>query len=198
MHTKTVIARREAIKNGKHQSQNLKTMAGQARRYKSQNTMTILQNPSIKFFTPYAILSILAFLVIYFSGISKYLGEVDGYGWSNSILLDKVFGFLSIKVPKEYYMICFVIFYFIISVPLQEYVFRILPLRFFQSKTKYVIITSIVFMLCHIYYMQLPGLILTGGMGILLSIDYYNNRNFWVICIIHALFASMAFTLGLA
>jgi Type II CAAX prenyl endopeptidase Rce1-like len=173
-------------------------MAGQARRYKSQNTMTILQNPSIKFFTPYAILSIIIFFIIYFSGISKYLGAADGYGWSNSILLDRVFGFLNVKVPKEFYMVCFVIFYFIISVPLQEYVFRVLPLRFFHSKLKYVIITSLIFMLCHLYYMQLPGLILTGGMGVLLSIDYYNNRNFWVLLFVHALFASMAFTLGLA
>jgi Type II CAAX prenyl endopeptidase Rce1-like len=160
--------------------------------------MNIFQNPSIKFFTPYVILSTLIFVVVYFFRLNKYLGAVEGYGWSNSILLDRVFDFLRIKVLKEYYTLCFVIFYFIISVPLQEYVFRILPLRFFQSKTKYIIITSIIFMLCHLYYMQLPGLILTGGMGILLSIDYYNNRNFWIICLIHALFASMAFTLGLA
>jgi hypothetical protein len=160
--------------------------------------MQITQNPSIKFFTPFVILSIMIFVLIYFSGANKYLGAVEGYGWSNSILLDRVFGFLNLKVPKQYYAFCFVIFYFIISVPLQEYIFRKLPVRFFQSKAKYVAITSIIFMLCHIYYMQLPGLILTGGMGFLLSVDYYNNRNFWIICIIHALFASMAFTLSLA
>jgi Type II CAAX prenyl endopeptidase Rce1-like len=160
--------------------------------------MPILKNPSIKFFAPYTILSIMLFAIVYFTGISKYLAAVEGYGWSNSILLDRVFRILNIKVARQYYIICFVIFYFIISVPLQEYVFRVLPLRFLQSKVKYVITTSLIFMLCHLYYMQLPGLILTGGMGILLAIDYYNNRNFWIICIIHALFASMAFTLGLA
>jgi Type II CAAX prenyl endopeptidase Rce1-like len=160
--------------------------------------MSFLQNPSIKFFTPYLILSVLFFAIIYFTGISKYLGAVEGYGWSNSILLDRVFRFLNVKVAREYYTICFVIFYFIISVPLQEFVFRVLPLKFMKSKVKYFTITSIIFMLCHLYYMQLPGLIMTGGMGILLSIDYYNNRNLWIICIIHALFASMAFTLGLA
>ena len=155
-------------------------------------------NHSIKFFTPYILLSIIIFLIVYFAGLSKYLGAVDGYGWSNSILLDRVFGFLNLSVPKQYYTFCFVVFYFVISVPLQEYVFRVLPLKFFQSKAKYIIITSLIFMLCHLYYMQLPGLILTGGMGILLSIDYHNNRSFWILCFIHALFASLAFTLGLA
>lgn len=158
----------------------------------------MLQNPSVKFFTPFALLSILIFAIVYFSGMSKYLGAVDGYGWSNSILLDRIFGFINLQVPRQYYTICFVVFYFVISVPLQEYIFRVLLLRFFQSKVKYVAITSVIFMLCHIYYMQLPGLILTGGMGVLLSIDYYKNRNFWIICLIRALFASMAFTLGLA
>jgi hypothetical protein len=160
--------------------------------------MPSITTPSIKFFTPYIILATIAFMIIYTTGVNKYLGAVDGYGWSNSILLDRVFGFLNITVARQYYTICFVIFYFIISVPLQECVFRVLPKRFINSKLQYVAITSIVFMLCHVYYMQLLGLILTGGMGVLLSIDYWNNRNFWVICIIHALFASMAFTLGLA
>ena len=160
--------------------------------------MTKLSNPSIKFFTPYIVLSVLLFAVVYFFDLNKYLGAVDGYGWSNSILLDRVFGFLDISVPKQYYTICFVIFYFVISVPLQEYAFRVIPLRLFQNKINYILITSIIFMLCHVYYMQLPGLILTGSMGILVSIDYWNNRNFWATCIIHGLFASMAFTLGLA
>ena len=160
--------------------------------------MLKIQNPSIKFFTPYVLLSITIFLIVYFAGWSKYLGAVEGYGWSNSILLDRVFGFLNLSVPKQYYTFYFVIFYFVISVPLQEYMFRVLPLMFMKSKVKYALITSMIFMLCHLYYMQLPGLILTGGMGVLLSIDYWNNRNFWVLCIIHALFASMAFTLGLA
>jgi Type II CAAX prenyl endopeptidase Rce1-like len=160
--------------------------------------MKLFQNPSFKFFLPFVVLASIIFIFTYFLGLGKYLGSVDGYGWSNSILLDRIFGFLNIKVDPKYYVACFVIFYFIISVPLQELVFRVWPMRFFQSQIKYILITSVIFMICHVYYMQLPGLILTGGLGVLTSIDYWNNKNLPAICIIHALFASMAFTLNLA
>jgi Type II CAAX prenyl endopeptidase Rce1-like len=160
--------------------------------------MKLFQNLSFKFFLPFVIIASVVFLLVYFLGLSKYLGAVDGYGWSNSILLDKVFGFLNVKIDRRYYTFAFVVFYFIISVPLQELVFRVWPKRYFSSQVKYVFITSIIFMLCHIYYMQLPGLILTGGLGVLTAYDYWNNKNFWAICIIHAIFASMAFTINLA
>jgi Type II CAAX prenyl endopeptidase Rce1-like len=160
--------------------------------------MKLFQNPSLRFFLPFVVLASIIFAITYFFGLNKYLGAVDGYGWSNSILLDRIFGFLNIKVDPKYYVACFVIFYFIISVPLQELVFRVWPLRFFNSKLTYVAFTSLTFMICHVYYMQLPGLILTGGLGVLTAYDYWNNKNFWAICIIHAIFASMAFTLNLA
>jgi Type II CAAX prenyl endopeptidase Rce1-like len=160
--------------------------------------MKLYHNPSFRFFLPYVIIATVIFLLTYILGLNKYLGAVDGYGWSNSILLDRIFGFLNIKVDPKYYITCFVVFYFIVSVPLQELVFRVWPLQYFNSKLTYVAVTSLIFMLCHIYYMQLPGLILTGGLGILTSYDYWNNKNFWAICIIHAILASMAFTLNLA
>ena len=155
-------------------------------------------NKSIKFFLPYSIVSIVIFIILYFTGIYQNFGVVDGYGWSNSILLDKFFTVINYFPPRSYYSFIFAIFYFILSVPLQELLFRVLPKLVFKQKWLYVWLTSTVFALCHVYYMQPFALVMVFGMGILIALDYWDNDNFWAICAFHALTASIAFTLNLA
>ena len=153
---------------------------------------------SIKFFAPYTLVSLLFFCVLYFTGLYHNFGTIEGYGWSNSLLLNKFFGFIGYFPPKYLYPYIFGLFYFVISVPFQELLFRVVPRLFISQKWVYIWLTSIVFTLCHIYYMQPFSLIMVFGMGILMAFDYWNNRSFWSICIFHFLMACMTFTLNLA
>lgn len=155
-------------------------------------------NQSLKFFTPYSLIAVAIFAALYLTGIYQSFGVVEGYGWSNSILLNKFFASINYFPPKSSYPIIFAAFYFVISVPLQELLFRALPKMLITKKWLYVWLTSAVFALCHIYYMQLFALLMVFGMGFLTALDYWNNRNFWAICAFHALTASIAFTLNLA
>jgi hypothetical protein len=153
---------------------------------------------SLEFFKPFLIGSIAIFCIVYSSGIYQNFGEIEGYGWSNSILLNRIFGFLGVSVPIGFYPFIFGAFYILISVPLQEYFFRVLPLRFIKSRPAYIWSTTLVFGLCHIYYMQPFSLLLVFGLGYILALDYYNNKNFWWICFVHFFLACMTFTLNLA
>ncbi len=153
---------------------------------------------SIKFFAPYTIVSTLIFCGLYFTGLYQIFGTVEGYGWSNSVLLNRFFEFIGYFPPKYLYPYIFGVFYFVISVPFQEWVFRVVPKIFITQKWVYIWLTSIIFTLCHIYYLQPFGLVMVFGMGVLTGLDYWNNRNFWTICAFHGITASMAFTLNLA
>jgi Type II CAAX prenyl endopeptidase Rce1-like len=147
---------------------------------------------------PFYIICSVVFVIVYFLGLYNQLGSLEGYGWSNSILLDRFTYFTSISVPKNLYPFYFGVFYFFISVPLQEYIFRVLPIRFLKNKWSYIFITTTIFTLCHVYYMGWFSLILTFGLGLLLSLEYWYNRNFWALFWFHLFCASLAFTLNLA
>jgi hypothetical protein len=153
---------------------------------------------STKFLLPYTIFGTIVFVVVYTLGWHNSLGTVEGYGWSNSKLLDFWFGVLNLKVPKEFYPWFFAAYYFLFSVPIQEYLFRVLPLKFIKNPLVYIWIINIGFTFLHIYYMKPISLILVFGMGVLVSIDYLKNRSFLNICLFHFLLAAIAFTLNLA
>ena len=153
---------------------------------------------SILFFLPYLLVSVVIFCICYFTNWYTSWGVVDGYGWSNNILLNNFFGWINISVDKKFYPYIFGLFYFFISVPIQEFVFRVIFLQFIKNKYQFVIINSIVFTLIHIYYMKPLALIMVFIMSILISLDYFKNRSFTTICLFHFLMASFAFTLNLA
>lgn len=159
---------------------------------------------AFKFFLPYIILSLISFTVIYFTGIYKYMGVVEGYGWNNSKLLDTWFKGLNLDVPRSWYIIIFPLYYFLISVPLQEYIFRVLPLKFLKPNQSpkdgfiYIAVISLIFALLHLYYMQPISVILVFGMGVLNAFSYSKHRSFLLICLFHLITASIAFTLNLA
>lgn len=153
---------------------------------------------AFKFLFPCTILSLISFIIIYFTGIYKYMGIVEGYGWNNSVLLDTWFKALNWNVPRGWYIIIFPSYYFLFSVPVQEYLFRVLPLKFKPSKFVYIWVISLIFALLHLYYMQPISVALVFGMGVLNAISYSKHKSFIAICLFHLLTASIAFTLNLA
>ena len=160
-------------------------------------------NGAFNFLKPVLILLAIMTILIKVTNFETKLGQVVGYGWSNSTLLDIWFNTLKINIPKTWYIVIFPIYYFLFSVPIQEYIFRVLPLKFLPfNKTKniliYLFVISIIFALLHLYYMQPISVALVCGMGILNAIIYAKYRSFMAICLLHAITASIAFSFNLA
>lgn len=174
-----------------------------------------MNKSSFSFFLPVYLISFLVFAILYFTKIYEILGVVSGYGWENSTLLDIWFknsylNNLNIFVDRKFYIFIFPAYYFFISVPIQEYIFRVLPFKILTRyksilklsppffKYYYYFLISAIFAALHLYYMQPFAVSLVFLMGVLNAIDYSRNQNFFAICSFHFFTATIAFTLNLA
>jgi hypothetical protein len=162
--------------------------------------MSLLGNwrRSLQFFVPIVVVSLLLFCAFYFTGWYHSWGVWPGYGWTTSGWLNSLMNAVGYDIPSQYYWIVFGVLYSLISVPIQELIFRVLPQKFIQNKWISIGISTIIFTLIHLYYMKPISLILIVFLALVTSFDYSRNRSFMAIWLFHVVTAYMAFTLNLA
>lgn len=161
--------------------------------YLSKNTKA-----SFTFFAPFLGFSFILFCVLYFSGFYHTWGVWNGYGWTTSIWLNFILDSFNLKIRNSSYWLVYGLIYTIVFVPLQELLFRVLPITYFKNKWITVGFFTLFFSLLHLYYMHPVSLILVAFLGVLTAYDYSKNRSFVGIWVFHSLIAYMAFTLNLA
>jgi uncharacterized protein len=108
-----------------------------------------------------------------------------------------------LNLPRRNYMvwIYICISYPVLSVYLQEIVFRVFLFRRYSSlfvKPWMIIVASgIAFSFAHIIYFNLISVGLTFALGVYLAYIYNSTRNVLLVTIIHSFFGNLVFTIGL-
>lgn len=95
----------------------------------------------------------------------------------------------------------FLAFYILISVPLQEFIFRSLMIYeiklFTDNKYTLIGISSIMYSLAHVMYHSWQVIFVTLFVGIVWGLSYLKWSNFWGVALAHAIIGSVAVFIGI-
>lgn len=94
-----------------------------------------------------------------------------------------------------------VIFYPLVSVFVQEVVFRQFFYhryrRFFNSRNSFILANAAVFSYAHIVFLNPVALFFTFVGGLIFAVTYLRSRSLMLVCFEHALYGDLIFTIGL-
>ncbi|GAB4149295.1 MAG: hypothetical protein OHK0017_13130 [Patescibacteria group bacterium] len=141
----------------------------------------------------FVVTSIVFFLFLYVFVTKTYPDGskvLDDRGWNQGFFLTKM------GIPG------YLLFYFFIYAPIQEYFFRGLILnrllKFRMDQYLAIFISASLFAITRIFYPYPLGIILvTFIMGIIFGIDYVQNKSVVILSVFHFLWAVMAISINL-
>ncbi|MBU0799867.1 MAG: CPBP family intramembrane metalloprotease, partial [Alphaproteobacteria bacterium] len=103
------------------------------------------------------------------------------------------------RAPERWLMV--MLLYPLLSVWPQEVIYRaFMHVRYaplWGTGKGYIVASALAFGYMHIIFLNAPAVIMTAALGLILARDYARHRSLALVCVEHALYGCLIFTVGL-